>query len=400
MLIDDIEDLYLGCVSENIKQQAVAPEFDPLCFTFVSGTRTLDIRANDRQMRSRWVTFISKRIIQKRDQKRRIEQFKYNSTCSKPRLEEIWLADVIPNWDKHWNYRPESRARERAADPGLCLGCLPFFCFGRKIRLDEETEIPQVEERLTFPIKTQLLNRLWRMGLPDKARRVLWGLAMGNKIEMTKELYQMYKKQAARKKKLYKAMDREQHPIEGLVENEGVEAELQEPLVMMLKVFGMMRPDVAILPAMVKVARHLLLKLKKEDETFVLFSNVMHSQHLMAFCRSNMNEVWIRVKFFDLLLESKAPLVFRHFRALDLTSDLFLINWMLSLYASAIPDQEVMARILDCFFLEGEIYLFKVGICLILYRELELRTSTFEVAMRTLTHFGEISEAVLFKSID
>jgi hypothetical protein len=73
-----------------------------------------------------------------------------------------------------------------------------------------------------------------------------------------------------------------------------------------------------------------------------------------------------------------------HFKELDLTSDLFLINWFLDLFSSAISDLETVARIWDNFLYEGEIFIFKCALGIIEYFQLELKMSTFDEATTLL----------------
>ena len=55
---------------------------------------------------------------------------------------------------------------------------------------------------------------------------------------------------------------------------------------------------------------------------------------------------------------------------------MFLVTWFLSVFAGSFRG-EFLLRIWDNFVLEGEIYLFKVGITLIKYYEIELTMCTF-----------------------
>ena len=70
--------------------------------------------------------------------------------------------------------------------------------------------------------------------------------------------------------------------------------------------------------------------------------------------------------------------MYNHFKALDLSSDLFIIDWFLSLYGNINLEDDFVARIWDNFFLEGEIYAVKVGLALIEFFQLELKMSSFE----------------------
>ncbi len=51
--------------------------------------------------------------------------------------------------------------------------------------------------------------------------------------------------------------------------------------------------------------------------------------------------------------------------------------WFLSIFSGVFKEGEFLLRIWDNFLLEGEIYLFKVGIALIKYFEIELKMCTF-----------------------
>lgn len=79
-----------------------------------------------------------------------------------------------------------------------------------------------------------------------------------------------------------------------------------------------------------------------------------------------MREVEWRVRFFDENLQRVLPLVFNHFKALDLSSEIFLIQWFMRLFSNNFPI-EMSARLWDNFLLEGEIYVFKVAIAYLKY---------------------------------
>lgn len=62
------------------------------------------------------------------------------------------------------------------------------------------------------------------------------------------------------------------------------------------------------------------------------------------------------------------PELYKHFETLDITTDLFLIDWMLTLYSKNM-DLEVVSRIWDNFILKGEIFAIKTGLALLQYFE-------------------------------
>ncbi len=73
------------------------------------------------------------------------------------------------------------------------------------------------------------------------------------------------------------------------------------------------------------------------------------------------------------------PDLYRHFEVLDITADLFLIDWMLTLYSKNI-DLEIVSRIWDNFLLEGEIFTIRTGLALLKYFENQfLKQSYFKI---------------------
>jgi len=62
------------------------------------------------------------------------------------------------------------------------------------------------------------------------------------------------------------------------------------------------------------------------------------------------------------------PELFNHFNALDLTSDLYLIDWMVTLFSKNM-DCEIASRIWDNFLLDGEIFAIKTALAILKYFE-------------------------------
>jgi cytohesin/brefeldin A-inhibited guanine nucleotide-exchange protein len=64
------------------------------------------------------------------------------------------------------------------------------------------------------------------------------------------------------------------------------------------------------------------------------------------------------------------PELFKHFKTLDITTDLYLIDWLLTLFTRQLRgDHDLIARLWDNFLLDGEIFAIKAGLALLKYRE-------------------------------
>ena len=78
------------------------------------------------------------------------------------------------------------------------------------------------------------------------------------------------------------------------------------------------------------------------------------------------------------------PELSRHFETLDITTDLFLIDWMLTLYSKMFTDVDLVSRIWDNFMLDGEIFAIKTGLALLQYHEKELMNQSYYRIVRCL----------------
>ena len=125
-------------------------------------------------------------------------------------------------------------------------------------------------------------------------------------------------------------------------------------------------------------------KLHNKYESFCSFVNTMHGYHFLPFFQGDLMEIEFRIMFFEYLMEKNVPFVSTHFKALLINTKIYFINWFLSVFSHCFAES-FLARIWDNFLLEGELYLFKVGITLVKYYEIELKMSTFDDAVKLLT---------------
>lgn len=68
--IRDITDVTLGRGSEVMRKNKVPVEFDSLCFTITTTTRTLDLKAKTTKDRSKWVNYLRAILLERREAKR------------------------------------------------------------------------------------------------------------------------------------------------------------------------------------------------------------------------------------------------------------------------------------------------------------------------------------------
>jgi hypothetical protein len=87
----------------------------------------------------------------------------------------------------------------------------------------------------------------------------------------------------------------------------------------------------------------------------------------------------LRINFFNKHFKRLLPELYKHFEAVDLTTDLYLIDWMLTLFTKNM-DLDLVSRIWDNFLLDGEIFAMKTGLAiLILFESKFLKETHFKI---------------------
>ena len=112
---------------------------------------------------------------------------------------------------------------------------------------------------------------------------------------------------------------------------------------------------------------------KFEADLFSFLKNLFQSsdKHFGHFLLSDFDEISWRLDYFDKLLEKELPQLSLHFKAIGLQSQLFLYDWLLTLFTSVLPPQ-VCSRLWDQYFLRGELFLYQVALGLLRYLQSNL----------------------------
>lgn len=91
----------------------------------------------------------------------------------------MWNNDIFPFWDKHWDYKLRKPKEKGYIARGLEAIC---SCW------NESKKSNNLSEKSTssgLNITTNLLEALWKHGLPPASRKTLWPLVIGNNLALT-----------------------------------------------------------------------------------------------------------------------------------------------------------------------------------------------------------------------
>ncbi|XP_058481177.1 TBC1 domain family member 14 isoform X2 [Solea solea] len=225
---------------------------------------------------------------------------------------------------------------------------------------------------------------LWWQGIPPSVRGKVWSLAVGNDLNITHELYNICLARAKEKWRNTPAPSTE-------VETEDRESSLElikldisrtfpqlcifqkggpyhDVLHSILGAYTCYRPDVGYVQGMSFIAAVLILNLDTAD-AFIAFANLLNKPCQMAFFRVDHSLMLTYFSAFEVFFEENLPKLFAHFKKNNLSPDIYLIDWIFTLYSKSLP-LDLACRVWDVFCRDGEEFLFRTGLGLLrLYQD-------------------------------
>lgn len=104
----------------------------------------------------------------------------------------------------------------------------------------------------------------------------------------------------------------------------------------------------------------LLLNLDVVD-AFITFANLLNRPLLLAFFRLDQPKMAEFYCDFDSLLKCHLPKVHSHFQLLDLSPDLYLQDWIYTLYSRSLP-LDLASRVWDLYCRDGQDFIFRAAL--------------------------------------
>ncbi len=255
-------------------------------------------------------------------------------------------------------------------------------------------------------------------GIPPNMRKVVWPLLIGNKLSISPELFHIHggrafevRKQSSQDGTVFedaRTANKEQtvmlipvdigrtFPLLGFFQEEGPQ---HEELRHVLEAYVCLRPDIGYVQGMSFMAAVLLLNLDCYT-SFQCLANILNRKIFLEFFRMNM----IQIKKYMLVLEDLIlkylPKISAQFELVKLTPDMYIVDWVLTLYSKALP-LDLAMRVWDYFFFEGTTFIYRVALGILKYGAPVLETGDFESSLTWLTHLGRqgLVEEDLFEAI-
>ncbi|XP_073934828.1 TBC1 domain family member 12 isoform X2 [Castor canadensis] len=198
---------------------------------------------------------------------------------------------------------------------------------------------------------TRRVRELWWQGLPPSVRGKVWSLAVGNELNITPELYEIFLSRAKERWKSFSETSSD-NDIEGIsVADREASLELikldisrtfpslyifqkggpyHDLLHSILGAYTCYRPDVGYVQGMSFIAAVLILNLEEAD-AFIAFANLLNKPCQLAFFRVDHSMMLKYFATFEVFFEENLSKLFLHFKSYSLTPDIYLIDWSLHL---------------------------------------------------------------------
>ncbi|PXF42307.1 TBC1 domain family member 14 [Gracilariopsis chorda] len=284
------------------------------------------------------------------------------------------------------------------------------------------------KKRQTARVRTLIFR-----GIPPPVRGRVWQCAIGNPLSISEELFDVLKERAStgrrdflRRREAVANADGDVGGVGGMAEPM-LESERSAHKAIMLdlprtfpelsffhaqgshyefalrdvlEAFLYLKPDVGYSQGMSFLAAVLLLYMDP-FEAFSCFCNMLlHKSCFLHFFRIKMPEVRIYLAVHDKLLHEEMPSLYGHFKKHGIDSDLYMINWIMSLYCRALP-LDLVTRIWDIYVVDGDVAIFRAALGLLRLFMSKLLKMKFEELAYFLSHIpgDEIEADTLIQTI-
>jgi hypothetical protein len=296
---------------------------------------------------------------------------------------------------------------------------------------------------------SKLVKKLCTKGIPSAARPKAWPLLMGNKLQITPELMEIFHNHALdfesednkrRRAKEAKFRLNSGRTADGTAKNNDVDdvsnntassqqedvpdsprlgkrkslhhisvdlprtfphlsffsqGPMHDDLKKLLMSYAFYRPDVGYIQGMSYIAAVLLLYMDV-NSAFSCFANLLSTHFYFDFFRLDPAKINGHLSVYDALFKESLPKLFVHFQREEVLSEMYMIDWLLTLYSRSMPI-DIAARVWDLYLCEGEMSLFRVAIGILkMHRDMLLRLDMGGILQFLHNIPDDMNEHVLF----
>ena len=114
-----------------------------------------------------------------------------------------------------------------------------------------------------------------------------------------------------------------------------------------------------------------------------------------------MDAISRRFAVYEAVFADQLPSLSRHFLTLGVRPDMYLLNWLLTLYTKSLP-LDLATRIWDCYFIQGESFIVRSALGLLRFFSPQLEGASFDDVMCLVTNLPQegLEQDDVFAAID
>ncbi|XP_018322531.1 TBC1 domain family member 14 [Agrilus planipennis] len=260
---------------------------------------------------------------------------------------------------------------------------------------------------------TRKTRDFWWQGLPSAVRGKVWKLAIGNELNLTQQLYEICLERAQnhlnRPESSCGSSNIDEESSMDLIQldisrtfpqlcifQEG--GPYSDVLHSLLAAYVCYRPDIGYVQGMSYIAAIFILNMDELD-AFICFSNLLNRTLHLATFTLDQNLMQCYYNAYKEVFNYNLPKLYGHFEKCGLTPDLYLLDWVYTVFAKAMP-LDVACRVWDVYLRDGDEFIFRTALGILHLHQTVLMEMDFLHGAKFLTHLpDDLSSELLFKSI-
>lgn len=364
--ISAVVEILVGATNtENYRRYRIPMEMDNLCFSLVTRERSVDLRADSKEVMGVWVIYFREKVRENAERDRNNKR----RDLTEDNIEAKW-EEIVDRWQFHWD--PDTQQPRRYQEPESA-GC--FLCRARR----------EAGELRALTNNGHYLDMMWRRGIPNDKREFVWTAVLGMATNVSPSQYTQLCQEATalatssdlsaqtKYESMQKRLEGAREEVEQLqFLRDKLGENWREVVERLMKVLFLHYSDVSLLPCLPQLLSVFLFVMPEHSALSCLLS-LLTRYHFPSLLSS----LTPQITAFDHLFAAELPALHTHFRSLIIDSKVFIREWYASLFSKALPIP-IALHVWDVIFLEGETYIVKVAVGILKYWERELRTKSFE----------------------
>ena len=389
LMINEITDVYNGIEHSEILKKYIMLNPKEIkeknhFITIITNKREINLKSQSLKTALLWYKALKSLVLKVKNENilKNRDNINEINTKLKLKLEELWKEYILPKWNIYGNY---------------ILNKLQKRKFIKINPINNTKTITTIISEMT---NNKILEyndffRFFKLGLPPFCRGTIWRILIGNPCCMTETLYENYLNQI--EKVDFNDFDNRYHEDNNTIFNleyninqmigdvikekdnfkeELLKLKIDQEQIMersynILRVFYLIRNDLIYKRSIIPLIYVFLIVEGEEYNAFCDIYNLICNNDVNKFYIEEESYIIKSLDFFNNLFKKNLPRIYKHFKNLEISHDLFFIPWITELFSSTL-ELKLLLRIIDLYLIEGEYILYQVGLTILAVQEDDL----------------------------